>query len=41
MVTFGRDVTAEDLQKLRTTTDVMAARMAPIDADQDHVHTAE
>jgi hypothetical protein len=38
-VTFGRDVTDEDLQKLQQHADVLTARRMPIDADQDHVHT--
>jgi hypothetical protein len=38
LVTFGRDVTDEDLRKLQTTADVLAARSQPIDIDSDHVH---
>jgi len=38
-VTFGRDVTDEDLQRLQQHGDVLTVRRMPIDADQDHVHT--
>jgi hypothetical protein len=41
MVTFGRDVTEEDLKQLQNTTDVIAALRAPVDVDQDHVHGAQ
>jgi hypothetical protein len=40
MVTFGRDVTEDDLKKLRATVDVLTVREA-IDVDSDHVHGVE
>ena len=39
IVTFGRPITDEDLQKLQSDTDAVEARLAPIDIDSDHVHT--
>jgi hypothetical protein len=40
VVTFGRDATEEDLQRLRAIGDVIAVREA-IDIDSDHVHGLE
>lgn len=39
VVTFGRPITDEDLQRLQSDTDAVEARLAPIDVDSDHVHT--
>jgi hypothetical protein len=41
VVTFGRDVTEEDLRRLRAHADVLTVQRAQIDVDQDHVHDGD